>query len=119
MPYAGRDPEAAGSAEEFAYLTRVKADTLAEDRRRAERKKAWAIEDAEREEAATAARIARQRERDTELRAELRGRFFAANPAASQADFMRLLPSMRDQELLERTRADEELEALRERSVGL
>ena len=121
MPYSGRQPEDAGSAEEFAYLTRVKADTLAEDIRRAERKKKWAIEDSEREKAAVALRASRQKASDDQLRSEIRTRFMSANPAASEEDFRRLLPSLRDAEMIQRTRdrTDEVVSALRSRLPGL
>ena len=121
MPYRGKLPEDAGSADEHLHLLASKDHVEREDARKAAAKVRWAKEDGERAKAAAELRASRQRERDNELRQELRGRFFAANPAAAESDFSRLLPSMRDEALLERTRrrADEEVESLRARTPGL
>jgi len=121
MPYFGRSPDDASSAEEHAHLMAVKEHTEREDARKIAQKKQWAIEDAARDKAALELRTARQRASDDQLKAELRQRFFRANPAGSEADFTRLLPAMRDAEMLERARhgVSEEVAALRARTPGL
>ena len=120
MPYVGRDPENAGTAAEYAHLKEAKAYAEAEDRRKAAAKVRWAKEDAAQATAAIALRASRQKASDDQLRAELRQRFFRANPAGSEADFSRLLPAMRDVELLSRAQhgVSDEVEALRARTQG-
>jgi len=121
VPYHGRLPQDAGSADEFLHLTAAKAHREAEDARKAAQKARWAQEDSAREKAAVAAKTARQQERDAELKSEIRARFMSANPAASEEDFRRLLPSFRDAEMIQRARdrTDEEVSALRSRLPGL
>jgi hypothetical protein len=46
---------------------------------------------------------AHHREAEAALRDEVRSRFFAVNPAATEADLERLYPQMRDEELLRRS----------------
>ena len=68
----------------------------------------------ERLEAERQARIAATRAAaDAELTARLRGEFFASNPSASESDYQRLLPKLKDEALLAAVRAGGEAAALR------
>lgn len=54
-------------------------------------------------DARTAQEFAEQRRRETAERreAEIRARFFAGNPGASESDFLRLAPHLRDQAMMQ------------------
>lgn len=74
-------------------------------------------EEAEREKEAAANRAKMQQAAAETLDADLRARFFAANPGGSEADFKRLLPQLRDAEMTRRTETarDAEVEGLARR----
>lgn len=68
------------------------------------RKKARDERVAQRQEAADAALKARQEAADAALKAEMRLTFLNGSPAATDDDFERLYPSLRDEHLLEKHR---------------
>lgn len=74
-------------------------------------------EDAEREKKAAEFRAEEQRAAAETLDADLRQRFFEANPAGTEADFKRLLPQLRDAEMVRRAEESRnaEIEGLRRR----
>lgn len=86
----------------------------AEAKRRAEQRQKWDAEDAAQEKARAAARAELQREADEELKAAARADFMLANPGASEADFTRLWPRMRDDLMVARAAGarDREVEGL-------
>jgi hypothetical protein len=65
---------------------------------------ARAQQEQERQDAQAAKMHERRAADDAALKAELHTKFFGANPTASEEDFERLLPSLRDEHLLERSR---------------
>lgn len=110
-----------GTAAEQAHLDEVAAHKRREEQRKAEQRARWDAEDKAREATAAARRREHQESAGAALEGELRARFFMANEAATEADFRRLLPQMRDQELLQRAGAarNREVEALAMRHSDL
>jgi hypothetical protein len=102
------------NAREHAHYQQVFEQQDREAARLAAQKQRWAVEEAAERRAAEARKVTAQRAANDQLEAELRSQFFAANPAASEADFKRLLPQMRDQTLLSRAEAgrNREVDAL-------
>jgi hypothetical protein len=103
------------NAREHEHYRRVFEQQDREAARLAAQKQRWAAEDEAERKANTERREAAQQAANDQLEAELRSQFFAANPAASEGDFKRLLPQMRDQTLLSRAEAgrNREVEGLR------
>jgi hypothetical protein len=114
----GRRPEDAGTAAEYAHLVAVQEHAEREARRIEARRKQWTAENAERERERT--RLAEERRQTAEagLQAELRQQFLRSNPSASDSDFTRMWPSLRDEHFATefRQKREREVEALRARS---
>ena len=92
------------SAAEEQHLREAEDYRQREAARLAEKRKRWAAEE-KAEKAARESRIAEER-RDAaaKLKTEIRSHFFASNAGATDEDFTRLWPQLRDAHLLANTR---------------
>ncbi len=65
-----------------------------------------AAEKRQREETLAASKEQQRQQEEARLRASIHHNFFAANPAASEADFERLYLTLRDERFMQRTTED-------------
>jgi hypothetical protein len=111
--YIPAEPRTASSPDAILAARNNEACRAAEAAKFAAARTQCEAEEAARAKDAADRRRAEQQAASAALEADLRTRFFAANSAATEADFRRLLPTMRDAELVRRAEAarDRELDA--------